>query len=109
MQTIDGVLEAVSKAGDALANAVRHEMALEDGRCVVKVRAIQRIMQGENPLTGKMHSASSAEAVVETDAEYAQYRDEQRTATVMKIRAQVAYECAKTRARMAVSASEVLS
>lgn len=101
--------QGIINAGDRLAEAKAHELRLEDERPVAKVAAIARLMQGVNPLTGKPHSASSAEAVVETDPEYAAYRTAQRAATVATIKAKVYYAVALTRARMASDAVEVLA
>ncbi len=97
----DEMLGRIERAGEALADAAEREAELEDYRAGEKSAAILRLMQGANPLTGKAHSASSAEAVVETDAEYAAYRARQRKATVATIHARVAYEVAKSRARLA--------
>ena len=47
---------------------------------------------GPNELTGKPHSASSAEAIVEADAQYAAYLSQQRDAVIAKITAQAAYD-----------------
>lgn len=93
----------IEDAADALADAVAVEMKLEDDRPIVKQRAVLRIVGTENPLTGKPHSASSAEAVVETDAEYYDYRATQRQAVIAKIRAAGAYEAAKAIARLAAA------
>lgn len=62
-------IDAVEAAGAALAQALCEEQTAEDGRAAAKVAAIRRLMDaGPNALTGKPHSASSAEAIVETDA-----------------------------------------
>lgn len=103
-----GIEQFIITAGDRLAEAKERELRLEDMRPAHKMDAILRIMQGTNPLTGKAHSASSAEAVVETDAEYAAYRAAQREATVAVIKARAYYECTIARARMAAGYAEVL-
>ena len=92
----------IIEAGDALAEAVEYETRLEDFRPEQKVAAIQRIMTEANPLNGKPHSASSAEAVVETDIEYKAYRQRQRDAAVRTIKAKALYAAAKAHASLAV-------
>ena len=61
---------------------------------------LKMMWAGPNPLSGKPHSASSAEAVVETDPEYAAFLKRRRAAAVTK---QVAYgrmESARLRAEL---------
>lgn len=88
-------------AGDILAQAVKEEMTLEDMRAGVKIDAIERIMKsGDNPLTGKPHSASSAEAVVSQDAAYAAHLTQLRDAVARKIRAKAQYDAAVAAARL---------
>jgi hypothetical protein len=50
-------------------------MLTELYRPAEKAAAIQRLMQQTNPLTGKPHSASSPEAVVETAQNYWAFRE----------------------------------
>lgn len=94
--------KAIIDAGDNLAFAVQEEMALEDGRHSVKMAAVGRIMQsGDNPLTGKAHSFSSAEAMVNSDNEYAAYLGRVREAAGRRIRARAQYDAAVAVARLA--------
>ena len=60
------------------AEATYEEMRLEAERPVQKHAAILRIMQNQTAPSGKPHSYSSAEALAETDAEYAAFLEEQR-------------------------------
>jgi hypothetical protein len=93
-------------AGDALANAVKEEMRLEDERATVKFAAIERIMKsGDNPLTGKPHSFSSAEAQVHTDVDYSEYLGLVREAAAKRIRARAQYDAAVAAARLKAEAS----
>lgn len=86
---------AVHEAAEKYAAAVKHEMELEDGRIGIKMSAIKRIMDaGDNPLTGKPHSFSSAEALVNTDKDYARLLEQQRDAVVERIMAKARYEAA---------------
>lgn len=88
-------------AGDALALAVKNEMTLEDERIIVKFAAIERIMKaGDNPLTGKPHSFSSAEAQVNTDFDYSEYLARCRDAAAARIRARAQYDAAVAAARL---------
>lgn len=95
-------IRGITDAAERLAQALRTVQELEDGRCIEKSGAIRRLMQTENPETNKQHSASSAEKVVETDAEYAAYRRRQADAEVEKQRAYGAYEAAKLAARLEI-------
>ena len=89
-----------------LAEAVRFEMQMETAKAIAKSAAVQRLMQVDNPETGKLHSASSAEKVVETDDEFATFRATQIRAVVTKYLALGRYESAKLSARLAVALVE---
>lgn len=95
------LIESIYTTAEKYAAAVKHEMELEDGRIGVKMAAIKRIMDaGDNPLTGKPHSFSSAEALVNTDKEYFQYLGQQRDAVVERIMAKAKYEAALAETRL---------
>lgn len=49
------------------------EMRLEDERHIAKSAAISRILQTPNEHTGKAHSVTSAEAIVQLDPGYRDY------------------------------------
>jgi hypothetical protein len=87
------LLDNIASATGVYAAAVEKEMAIEDSRVVAKMAAINRIMTaGDNPLTGKPHSFSSAEALVNTDSEYSDYLGKLREATKQRILARGDYE-----------------
>ena len=91
----------IEKAAEALADAVLKETELEDGRITEKLAAIERIMNsGDNPLTGKPHSFSSAEAMVNTDSSYQDYLHRQRQAVRDRILARGHYDAAVAEARL---------
>lgn len=91
----------IEKAAEALADAVVAEMALEDNRHNVKLSAIEHIMAaGDNKLTGKPHSFSSAEALVHTDDTYADHLSKLRDAARARILAKGAYDAAVAAARL---------
>lgn len=90
MHAVDGILLAARQ----LAECRERELQLEDERPAQKVAAIQRLMQFANPTSGKPHSATSAEQMVEMDTEYAGYRAQQRQAVVNTILAKARYEVA---------------
>lgn len=107
MDADQAIVEVMDRATE-YASARDAELELEDERAGEKQSAIRRVMEsGDNPLTGKAHSASSAEAVVETDASYADYKRKQRDATVRTIMTRARYEAAKYRAQLLVSVAEV--
>lgn len=93
---------AIHGAAKALGEAIAQERALEDGRAAQKTAAIQRLLKVENPETGKVHSASSAEKVVEMDNDYMAYRDYQSQAVVARIEAQGRYDAALRAADLAI-------
>lgn len=81
---VDDALALYQEHALALASLRLEEQKLEDERHIVKMRVIARIMASDNPLTGKPHSASSAEAVVNLDAEYGDYLARQRDVVLQK-------------------------
>jgi hypothetical protein len=84
-----------------LADSVEAEQSLEDARINIKLAAIERIMaRGDNQLTGKPHSFSSAEAVVNTDDDYQEYLERQRNAVRNRIIAKGVYDAAVAAARL---------
>lgn len=91
----------IAEAGLSLAEATLREMAIEDTRPLVKAEAIRRLVGTENPANGKLHSASSAEAVVEMDAEYAATLKAKREAVFQKIVARANYDASVAAARLA--------
>lgn len=97
----------ITYAGDRLAVALKRVQELEDERPLVKSAAVRRLMGTENAETGKGHSASSAEKIVESDGEYAAHRKRQWEAEVEKQQAYAEYEAAKLTARLAVAVVEV--
>lgn len=96
----ESAVRMLMKDAHKLGTTRAHEMALEDERALVKHAATLRIMQTENELTGKPHSASSAVAVVESDGGYALHRAKQREAVIDTQLAYANWEAAKMRARL---------
>jgi hypothetical protein len=101
-QRANGRIASIEDAAREMAIAQDRVTRFEDERAPLKAAAIKRLMSQTNDLTGKLHSASSAEAVVELDADYAAYRAMQRDAEVERHRTVAAYEIAKITARLAV-------
>jgi hypothetical protein len=91
------------RAGESYARLVGREMDLEADRHAQKQAAIRRVMQGINELTAKPHSASSAEAIVETDLEYRDYLRQQTDTVVQKNLALTAAQSARLRAMLALT------
>lgn len=91
----------IEQAATTLADAVVHEMELEDTRHLVKLSAIENIMtSGDNKLTGKPHSFSSAEAVVHADDSYAAHLVKLRHAARDRILAKGQYDAAVAAAKL---------
>jgi len=83
----------INKASADLARAVGNEMELEDGRGEIKSEAIGRIMaRGDNKLTGKPHSVTSAETLVSADPAYIAHMAKLRAAARERIMARGAYD-----------------
>lgn len=82
------------------------EQELEAQRPVLKQLAVARLMDTENPLAsvaGKKHSASSAEAVVETESDYSAHLVKQRSVVFEKNQAYTRAQSAKFRASLALA------
>jgi hypothetical protein len=101
MSTAQNFVDKITATAAHLAEAVMAEQTLEDGRIGAKMAAVTRIMQsGDNPLTGKPHSFSSAEALVNTDSAYQDYLLQQRIAVRDRIVAKGDYDAAVAAARL---------
>lgn len=100
MTKVENLIADIETAASHLAEAVAAEQALEDNRINVKLSAIARIMSGDNPLTGKPHSFSSAESVVNSDSLYQEYLERQRNAVKTRILAKGNYDAAVAAARL---------
>jgi len=99
--TAEALVENILQAARRLADATAAEGALEDNRHNVKFAVTERIMtSGDNKLTGKPHSFSSAEAAATADEEYMNYLERLRSATRERILARGVYEAAVAAARL---------
>ena len=99
--TAEALVQNITLTARRLADATVAEMTLEDNRHNVKFSVTERIMtSGDNKLTGKPHSFSSAEAAAAADEEYINYLERLRSATRDRILARGAYEAAIAAARL---------
>lgn len=98
MADLDAAFAAYEQASTVYAQARETEAQIEDERPLVKHDAMLRLLQLENPLTKKPHSASSAEAAVEQDAEYSGYLAARRAAVRTRILAETKRHVAYMRA-----------
>jgi hypothetical protein len=96
-------IAAIEQAGERLAQACRAEMALEDGRALVKAEAVKRIMQRDGI------AATPAEKIAESDEVFAAYRSAQADAVVETIRARAAFEASKRKADLAIDLALALA
>jgi tRNA G37 N-methylase Trm5 len=103
MASFQELLAAYASAAEQYRTLVAAEMLLEDTRPLVKYEAIGRIMGTPNTVTNKPHSASSAEAIVETDAEYWAVLAKKRQAVVDKLHAHASLEAARYRIQEALT------
>lgn len=99
----EDAIEAYEANGEMFADLAGEEMDREGQRAIEKDAAIRRIMETDNPLTQKPHSASSAEKIVEADAEYAAFLKDSRMVVVDKNHAFTKMQAAKLRAEMAIA------
>jgi hypothetical protein len=111
--TMEEVAEAAineyEREGQAYAAFVHRELELEAGRPAVKCDAIRRILGASdapntNIVNGRPHSASSAEAVVETDHGYRAYLTVQHEVVLSKHAAYTRMTSARLRAELAIGA-----
>lgn len=93
----------IAATADTYAQALARESELHALRGVRKSEAIVRLIGTDNAETGKPHSASSAEKVVESDAEYAAFLKSCRDSVVERIRREAEYEAAKMGAWLVVN------
>jgi predicted trehalose synthase len=75
-------------ATEDYAQAMARELEHTHQKPVEKTAAILRLLGSQNPLTGKPHSASSAETLVESEPGYAAFLAAYRQAVVDRIRAE---------------------
>lgn len=102
------LVKNIMTATRRLADATSEESALEDNRHNVKFAVTERIMAaGDNKLTGKPHSFSSAEAAAAADEEYMNYLERLRSATRERILARGAYGATIAAARLREAAHSV--
>ena len=99
---VDALIVGVEEASLALGLAHAQEQRLADLKPLVKREAILRLMQTTNELTGKQHSASSAEAVVELDPEFMTHRQAQSDSVISRFVADGHYWAARLRAERAI-------
>lgn len=106
--TDNTMIQNIKAMASRLADATFAEQALEDARINVKLAAIDRIMaRGDNQFTGKPHSFSSAEAIVNTDDEYQSYLERLRNAARDRMLARGEYEAAIAAARLHAGTANV--
>jgi hypothetical protein len=102
-------IDEYESAGADHARLSARELELENDRPILKRQAILRLMGQENALTStadkpKLHSASSAEAIVEADPEYMAHLGAQRTVVFEKNMAYTRLTSARLRAELAIGA-----
>lgn len=99
-------IAAIRLAGERLAKAVCLVQLLEDERPLIKARCIEAMIGTPNPLgkNGAVHSATSAEAIVEQHQGYWLHRQKQNDAEVERHRALAMFEAAKRTADLEVIA-----
>ncbi len=99
-------ISAYERARHSYADAVRVEQQMEADRVVVKHSVIGRIMQTTNELTGKPHSATSAESAAPLDEEYRSFLLNARNVVHAKLRAETAFRSADLQAQLAICLSK---
>ena len=95
--------EDIMAAGEHKADATMNYRTLEHTKPVAKMEAIASLVGTENPLTGKPHSASSAETMVESVPRYAEPLRALRVAELDRILADAKYEAIRAAHREVAS------
>jgi hypothetical protein len=103
MATINELIERFTAAHEAYVDFTVQEMECDDHKPVVKHTAIMSILGTENVATKKPHTYSSAEAIVETDAGYAEFLKKRRDVIASKMKARGDMEAAAFRVRAALA------
>lgn len=103
MATIAELIEQYTAAYADLTAAALKELEHEDQKPVAKHAAIMRILGTQNAATGKPHTASSAELIVESESEYAAFLKSRREAVVAKMKARGEVDAAAFRVRAALA------
>lgn len=98
-QAIDGYVEA----GQRYAELCGREMDLEADRPGKKLDAIRRLLATTNELTGKPHSATSADLAAATDMQYRAHLAMQSEVVVEKNNAKVTAEAERLMAELAIA------
>lgn len=97
----DDAIDEIVPAGVRVGLALAHERSLIDGYATAKDAAVRRIMEE------KGIAATPAEKFVNTDAEFAGYRDASRASVLDRMTAEAQYESVKLRAKLAVHIVEI--
>lgn len=95
--SLEAAIAEYAAVSETLRAATRYAETRGRFRALEKRAAILRLMSSDNPLTGKPHSASSAEAIVESDAEYAAYLAESTEATLLRMHSETTVRIAGAR------------
>jgi hypothetical protein len=103
VQATREAIQRVREAGAAHTLAIAHEAALQREKPIRKHDAIGRLMQTTNDLTSKVHSCTSAEAVVELDAAYFAFCHELTKATCQREMARTEAIAARLEAQLALA------
>lgn len=106
-EKVEGQIMMYETARATYTEAVKREMQMQAEKPGKKATAIALLMTQENPLTKKLHSASSAEAVVEAEEGYAAWLLNFRTQVAVKMRAETECEAAKMRAHLQLAVLKI--
>lgn len=102
---VEHAIDAIEEASLAVCNAMRDEV-LEQQRCedLITSLVVATVASGNtNPLTGKPHSATSAEALAHQSVEYRAAKQERLLAECRRVQAQASVSAAKRRADLALA------
>jgi hypothetical protein len=110
-QLAEGFIADYESAREAYTMAVKGEMLLLAEKPGKKATAIARLMTEPNPSgkNGALHSATSAEAIAETDRDYAAHLLNLRTQVAVKLRAETTAEAAWLRASLAITLTKSMA
>jgi hypothetical protein len=96
-------IKKLEEAGAKLSAAIAGQSATDLDTALVRQDALARMMKQENPVTGKPWTITAAENAVGTDSTYRAHKLESSVAFLNRTKAQIAYDCAKLQAKLAIA------
>jgi CelD/BcsL family acetyltransferase involved in cellulose biosynthesis len=100
---VSAAIRKFHAASEDLQHCTRVEMLGEAGKPVQRRDALLRIVGTDNPLTGKPHSASSAETVANEEPVFSLYLRACTDAVISRMKAETAVQAARWNVELAIA------